>query len=377
MQALPHQLRSLRLPRWQVALLGLTMAWPVSFATIAAAGAPALVVEGPRWPPPMRVGMAREIRVSARPTARRSWCNYAAHSERLKPLPMASDPVFRRPSAAARAQLKTLITSVAALPAGAPAPTAAGPEMGRLMGGKDGPTLARIALQDRDERVRTLAARATASIIGRHPRLAAFAMEDMKKVGAPLAVAAVRALLAARCDTPAVHATDGLEHRDPGVRRATIMGVLKSAAGWTDIGLMAQVLQRAKAEPEPLLRALIARGVAALGWLPAEPTMAHLLGDKNAWVRGEALVALAALRRSMDPGLLQAYMKSPDRQLKAAAIRAIPLAMLADPARARGWLKPLLLDKGRVVDPLGVDGPTTVGALARLALQRLGAGAGR
>ena len=116
---------------------------------------------------------------------------------------------------------------------------------------------------------------------------------------------------------------------------------------------------------------MIARRIAELGWLPGEPIAAHLMTDQDARVRGEALVALAGLRRRMDIKPLQAALKSRDPIVKAAAIRALPLAMSEDPATARGWLKALLKDRGRVVDPLGVSESTTVAALAERAMRRL------
>jgi len=348
-----------------------------SDATTAASPSPTVQIDGPAWPPPMRVGMARDVRVGSGPQGRRTWCNYAAHSQRLQALPMHTDPVFKRPGAIARASLKKLAAMVAGLSKGVAPPKASATEMNRLLAGPDGPTLARIALQHRDERVRLLASRASGALVEEHPRLAAFAMEDLRKVGRDLAMATVHTLLAARCDTPAVHATDGLEHGDRAVRRHTVLEVMGAAAGWTDIGVVGLVLDHAKTEPDPLIRALIARGVAELGWLPAEPEMAALAKDKDARVRGEALVALAGLRRNMDLTSLQSALKSSDRRLKAAAIRAVPLAMVEEQAKAGKWLTPLLRDGGKVVDPLGVSPPTTIGDLARTAMTRLLVGPAR
>ena len=80
-----------------------------------AAGPTHLVVAGPTWPAPMRVGVARAVGYGLQPVARRRWCDYAAHGLRLQPLPLDADPVFRRPAAAAKARLRQLEDAVVRL----------------------------------------------------------------------------------------------------------------------------------------------------------------------------------------------------------------------------------------------------------------------
>lgn len=348
-----------------LSLLGamLVLAGPAS-----AAAAPRAVVAGPTWPAPMRVGMARTVRAGTAPATRRKWCDYAAHTQRLQPLPVSQDPVFRRPKAAARERLRGLVETVIKLAPKQPIAPATQAAMATLLATEDGPSLARISLQHKDWRVRLLAAKATEAIVERYPRLAGFALEKIPGTDPDLAIAVVRCLMAARCDTPAIHATDGLEHADRRVRAATIDAILRSAAGWADKGVMGLLLTHATVEPDPLLRATIARGIGELGWLPADPVLELLLKDGDMRVRGEALVALAGIRRQVGVALLRKALKSKDVQMRAAAVRAVPLAMTERVAEGRKMLLGMVGDRGRVVDPLGVSDASTVGGLARLGL---------
>lgn len=331
-----------------------------------------VVVAGPTWPAPMRVGSARGVTSASKATIRRKWCNYGLHTQRLQPLPLAQDAVFRRPTPASRQALRSLVERVVALAPGRPIAAHTQAAMTALMRSSDGPTLARISLQHKDPRVRLLAARSATVVVRRHPRLAGFAMERIPDADPDLAIAVMRCLMAARCDTPAVHATDGLEHKDRRVRAATIDAVLRSAAAWSDIGLMGQLLQHVgSSELDPLLRATVARGMAELGWLPAGPLLAKLAQDPDPRVRGEALVALAAVQRHFDRKLLHKALKSKDAVLRAAAIRAAPLALAGRRSLATSLLSPLVGDSTRVLDPLAVSKATTVGALAQLALEGL------
>lgn len=358
------------------------------------------------WPPPMRVGQQRALGPAPQgglaPLA--GWCDFGAHAARLQPLPVDSDPVFRPLSPATAAAWRALrvrldqIAQIAAPsgtgqegraepPTARPAAGAPGPnrEVARaggqpdaagweaalraLIAGAEGPSIARLALQHRAAAVRQVAAEATEAIVGRHPRLSSFAMGTLSSGPPALAIASMRVLLAAGCDTPALYAMDALSHPERQVREAAIEAAFRVSERRADSGLLAQVFEHALTEESDVrLRALVARGIGEVGWLPGTATLERLLEDPDPAVRGEAMVAHAAVAHATDRTRIARALADKRPIIRAAAVRAAALAFAMMPEQGRALLSPLLGQRAAVRDPLGVSPPTTIGALARRAL---------
>ncbi|MBI4616608.1 MAG: HEAT repeat domain-containing protein [Planctomycetes bacterium] len=90
-------------------------------------------------------------------------------------------------------------------------------------------------------------------------------------------------------------------------------------------------LRELATDPEPMVAASAARGLASFPGEPAEQALARALAHPNFHVRGEAARALAAIRtRRRIPALERALEKDPSRTVRRAAFHA--LVRLAHPA---------------------------------------------
>ncbi len=283
-------------------------------------------------------------------------CDLGQHMLAAEPTPFHLDPVFRRPPEAARAAMAAALKRVETSKPGSAPARAAAAEVTRLLRGADGPALARMALLHPGPRGRAAALRAALPLVPDHPRLAGFAAGDLRAKDAARARVAVRFSFAARCDTPALYAMDGLEHPAVAVRESTVRALAALTPGTDDTGLWTILARHVtEAERAPRVRALFARAVGQLGWLPAIPALQRLLKDESATVQHEAAVALTRLTGAPPPGVLR-WARSRSVAGRLAAVRALAASQSA--VALRQAVAGLTKDRRALRDPLaraGVD----------------------
>lgn len=240
---------------------------------------------------------------------------------------MAEDPVFRPPSPEAKAQLgrtrKAILT-------GDPTGDA---QLQALVSGPQGPSLARLALQDRDPRMQLAAAKAATGLAKAHPRLFAFLPTLDRNTPSNLALALVRLDFATACDTPVLYALDALDHPSAEVVELAVRLVAAQAQhirSPAPVDRVAAWLERRSGPPKQ--RLLAVRLLADLGLVHLSGLMGRLSRDPDAAVAGEARVGWARLA-PVDASKSAATWwqdRRPCAQL--ATLRAVALLGAAEPA---------------------------------------------
>jgi hypothetical protein len=263
-----------------------------------------------------RVGSLRPLR--DQPLKRTALCDFARLAAQQQALPADQDPVFRQPSAEAKAALGR---TRKALMAGEPNGQA---QLGELLRGPEGPTLARLALQDRDRKVQTAAAVAATPLAGQHPRLFAFLPVIDATTPPALALALLRMDFATGCDTPVLYALDALDHPSAEV----VELALRLAIGQAGEGQSAAPVNRVVAWLErrsgpPRLRGLAMRLVGGLGLLHLSQALERLSRDADPLVAGEARVAWAKVSPGLAAKQLPAWWADPKPCGQVAALRAV------------------------------------------------------
>jgi hypothetical protein len=302
-----------------------------------------------------------------------AWCDMAALVARMQPVPLAQDPVFRRPTPIGKEKLQAVRAMVANAKTKRDQHVAKA-QLRALYSGREGPVLARLSLQMTDAMFRAVALGEVARLAKKHPRLASFAGQDVRHADPSVASGAVRVLLASRCDTAAHYALEGLLHADPRVRRSVATEVLDAATVTTDIGLVGKLLAHiGSAETDSSLRAAVYRKIGAIGWLPAAAPLASVASQKKqpALVRCEAAVAHAVITGDATEPETRQLLASKSPWLRLCGVRVVAAGMTGRPTSGAAMLKPLMNDKNVAKDPLGGGKAWRVGEAARIAAQHL------
>lgn len=261
-----------------------------------------------------------------RPTALRPLCDFAKAASALQALPLAEDAVFRAPHPRAKAELGRLRKqpqSEADLASGLRA----------LLAERDGPAVARLAVQDKDPRLALAAIRAAVPLAFQHPRLYAFLPTLDARTPTELALALVAFDFATRCDTPILFALDALHHLDGRVVAAAAHAAVDLAEQTTASAPLNRVVQWLAAGKGPAgLRVAIARRLGNAGYLHLLPLWQKLAGDPDPAVVAEAQVAAARLAPADARIWVAAALadRAPWRQVT--ALRAAAIAYALDPA---------------------------------------------
>ncbi len=295
-----------------------------------------------------------------RPVQPRPLCDFARMAAALQSLPLAQDAVFRAPAPAAKAELGRLRKRALA---GADVAD----DLRALFEQRDGPALARLALQDKDTRVALLAVHAAIGLAERHPRLHAFVPTLDARTAVDLALALVRFNFATWCDTPVLFALDALHHPDSRVVAAAAHQAVDLADQTTASAPLNRVVHwLASGTGQPALRVAIARRLGNAGYLHLLPLWQKLAADRDPAVVAEAQVAAARL----SPADARAWVASaladrvPWRQVT--ALRAAVLAYAFDPAAVAAPLQKLCESRATWRDP--ADGaPVQVASVCKRA----------
>ena len=325
------------------------------------------------WIPLATAGMrapalAREA--TDRRLLRKPWCDFGRHAQRVGKLQDGVDVVFRRPSAEARTALNEVIESLQN-PNDYKARATAEARFTQLAQTVDGPGLLRIALQDADPRVELMALKASRLVMGRQPRLVAFATPFLGAADPQLAIAAVETHFASGCNTAAQYALDGFRHPDEGVQLATLKSVYAATRTHEDLRLADRIGDLVvQGHGTPRTRTIALRLLGRLGLEAASTNVEALLTDKQDAVAAEALATLAILQPGAAEKRLGKWLKDKSVVKRAGALRAFAQVYASRLDLAEKVLRPLLSDATPLPDPLGVGvGPgRTLGEVARAAL---------
>lgn len=316
---------------------------------------------GPGWaaqpldePVQVLPGTTLEALRAAEPARRAPWCNMAEHIAKLQPVPLAEDPLFRRPTPIVREKLAA-VSAMHELARNRKDLAMAKRQLKELFASADGPVLARLSMQSRANGFRAAAMELAVGMAGQHPRLASFAGQDVRHSDPQLATAAVKVLLASRCDTSASYALDGLGHPDPAVRRAVISGVFAADRQMLDMGLMAKVVAHVTgSEADVVLASRAVRHLGQIAWVPGSGALTELLNQPKVSraLRCEASVALARMTSRVKTEDVRVWAKAADPWSRMCAIRMAAAGLTGQRAAATTVLRPLLKDRRDVVDPL-------------------------
>lgn len=296
------------------------------------------------------------------PLQRAALCDFARLAAQQQALPAAEDPVFRQPSAEAKAALGR---ARKALIAGEPNGHT---QLSELFRGPDGPTLARLALQDRDRKVQTAAAEAATPLAKQHPRLFAFLPVIDAATPQALALALLRMDFATGCDTPVLYALDALDHPAPEVVELALRLAISQASEVQSAAPVNRVvawLERRSGPPR--LRGLAMRLVGNLGLLHLSQALERLSRDADPLVAGEARVAWAKVSPGLAAKQLPAWWADPKPCAQLAALRAVAEIGAEQPEAHLPKLRAALANPALCRD--GVTGDqTSVGSTAQAVL---------
>ncbi|GEM_PF-2929150 len=308
---------------------------------------------------------------NATATLAKPWCDMGAHIAQMQPVAMAEDPVFRRPTPAGKAALGAVRKELL-MQAKGPKRRRAIAQLGVLFASKEGPVLARLALQDASIAVRLPALHKVLRLAPAHPRLASFAGHDVSHKDPAVATAAAHVLLASGCDTAGSYALDALAHNTASVRLTAALAAIETTTTHADMGQLARVLEHIDGtEKDAATVAAITRRLGQVGWLPAAPVVGKLRKHTDATVRCEASVAHARITARHDEADVKRLIASKSPYLRVCAARILASGATRRAIAAIELLKPLLRDKSSAVDPLNRKRSMRVSAAAAEAIGHL------
>lgn len=288
-------------------------------------------------------------------------CDFAVVASKLQTLPVADDPVFRPPSPQAKAELGRVRKAVLGGNVGDAALQA-------LFAGPEGPTLARMALQDRDPRVQLTAVRQAAILAEKHPRLFGFLPTLDAKTQVDLAEALVRFDFATHCDTPVLFALDGLRHPDPTIVGLVVHQTLALAAHLRHPAPLNRLVDwLVTPAGHPRLRAATLRSLGEAGYLHLVPALQLLRNSTQRMVANEALVALAVSAPLEVVQQVPALVASPLADGVATGLRVARVTHAHDPGKLLMTVTALQRSKQVWRDPVTGQG-VPIGVLARQVL---------
>ena len=308
------------------------------------------------WLPAATTGVrlpALQRDVTDRGVARRRWCDFGRHAQRLAKVPPALDPVFRKPSSETRRALQEIRDSLAN-PDDYTAPQQAEARLRALVATAEGPPLLRVLLQDPQPRLQLLALRLGAAVVAAHPRLAAFATPYLNVADPERAAAAVELHVRSGCDTAALYALDGFRHPSEAVQLTTLRLVWEVSQSHENLRLadrISQFLVQGHGTPRSRVAAL--RVLGRLGWLSAGTDVEPLLRDRQPAVAAEALVTLAIVQPGRAERVLLKWLRDPTALKRAAAVRAFAQVFAHRVDLAEKHLRPLIADVAPLPPDLG------------------------
>ncbi len=297
------------------------------------------------------VGTARIVKPGGQ--LRKKLCDFAAHASQAQALPMANDPVFRPPTAESKAALGVVRKDL--MTASEPTATASAERrLAELLNSAEGPSLARLALLDRNPTVQLAGIRAAVRLAAQHPRLFAFLPTLDAKTPPNLARAIVAFDFATQCDAPVLFSLDGLEHPDAGVVADLVDRTAALGAEFRDAApvdrLVAWVMRR---QGPVAVRARAVRALGELGLVHLNTAWQQLAGDANPEVAAEAWPAWARVA----PGATQVSLNAggfadPRPLLAWGALRAAADACALSPGACAKPVRAFLASKVSVTDPV-------------------------
>lgn len=358
------------LPRERTALLSLRVASAalavallgVPAMPLWAQAAPASSPNTPAYPgnDGWRIETVRPAQLQA--PQRTALCDFAKLAAQQQALPMADDPVFRPPTPDAKAQLGRTRKAILSGDVTGEA------QLQALLGGPEGPTLARLALQDRDLRVQVAAAKAAVGLASLHPRLFAFVPGMDRTTPANLALALVNLDFATGCDTPILYALDALDHPaaevvEQAIRKtAALAARIRSPA---PVDRVAAWLERRGGPPR--LRLLGVRLLGGQGLVHLTGLMARLSNDPDAAVAGEARVGWARLAPGDAAKHAAGWWQDRRACAQVAALRATAELAANNPADYLKHLQQAARNSASCIDPL-TNSPRKVSEVAQQVL---------
>ena len=299
--------------------------------------------------------------VANHPPQLRQLCDFAVAAAQLQALPLADDPVFRPPTPQRKAELGRIRKSIMG---GANAE----PELRALFAGPEGPTLARMALQDHDPRMQLAAVRAAVGLAKAHPRLFGFMPTLDAKTPAALADALVAFDFATQCDTPVLFAQDGLGHPDAGVVKHIVAETVAVSAQTGHPAALNRMVDwmLAPAAP-PKLRADAIRALAGAGYVHLVPALQRLRHEPNRMIAHEALIALAVVAPLEVAALVPTMLASPLPDVAATGLRMARMTHASEPGKIVGAVTSLQRSNAVWKDELSAE-RVPIGGLATAVL---------